>query len=73
MIINIKKSCVVLIWRNLANRCEGLQLAYKNIFIPAVLKTKLLGVMLDDRLSWEDEVNHIVLSTKFTKTDGQKG
>ena len=60
LIIYVKKSCVVLIGRNSADRCEGLQLTYKDIFIPTVLKTGLLCVMLDDHLPCEDEVYHIV-------------
>ena len=55
--MNVQKSCAMLLGTHSADPCENL--TCENFSIPIVRSTKLLGVVIDDHLSWDNHFSHV--------------
>uniref|UniRef100_A0A8C7Z1Z2 ribonuclease H n=1 Tax=Oryzias sinensis TaxID=183150 RepID=A0A8C7Z1Z2_9TELE len=61
LVLNTSKTkCIVFRTKYLLNAPCYLNLRIDNSLVEQVTKTKLLGIKLDDQLSWTDQINHIV-------------
>lgn len=61
LVLNIfKTKCIVFGTKHLLNKPCNLNLTIDTTSVEQVTKTKLLGVKLDNQLSWTDQINHIV-------------
>ena len=61
--LNISKS-VCMLFSNKRNNMQITNLKLEGMEIPLVHKTKFLGIMIDDKLSWHDHFRHVISKVK---------
>ena len=58
--INVRKSSAMFLGPEIGlSSSDSLSISYNNVAIPTLKSTKLLGVFLDNRLTWDDQVKQI--------------